>query len=626
MVSGIDLFTTACEHLSSGDPEGAESLIRRHLDADPDDARALHMLGILCHQRGAQPEAAAKLERAASIDPDSALYHAHLCVIYAAMGDWEACEASARKGLENAPDDAVFHLRLGTALSAQARFEESLAALHNAVALDPTLAEAAVALAGVLSQLARPDDAITALENAIDLNPGNYLLLTSLGRTFLQQGSYAAAVTLLNRAIAARPDEGVLYLHRTEALIKLGDASLAVESLIKATFLLLGVDSVGECAQLAYRDFGADLDPTVFGNPTPEPQNFAALVGLGNALRNAGESRGAENAYRKALSLQPASAPVLSRLACHLASQGQYEAASQFLKRLPLGFSGPESVLRLEPAFLAELRAESSGEMSFPKTHGDDETLTVLVSCDPIYFMKFSEPLARSMTDNSGVSCRFRFHVVNADQDCQHHISYLRTRLPTALIEMSEDQQTFPNKYVARTYFACARFLEAPRLLHDSTGPILILDADMITLSKLDPLFKALAGKDVGLFRLDPRRHDPWDQYQGSAMLINRTAQSMRFLRRVAYYIELFRKRGNLQWYLDQAALFAAIACEEMDNPETEFAFFDKHTLRIKDLQIDETNTESIDERVIFWSLLASVPSGRENLSHPVFKQYVSDT
>ena len=60
----------------------ADELTRRAAAADPDNAEAAHMLGIIAHQSGKTAEAIDHIRRAIAIKPDVALYHANLGEMY----------------------------------------------------------------------------------------------------------------------------------------------------------------------------------------------------------------------------------------------------------------------------------------------------------------------------------------------------------------------------------------------------------------------------------------------------------------------------------------------------------------------------------------------------------------
>lgn len=68
-LSFADALRVAVALHRDGRWDGAETLYRRLLQLQPDDANAQHFLGMLLHRRGKRDEALALLERSIAIDP-----------------------------------------------------------------------------------------------------------------------------------------------------------------------------------------------------------------------------------------------------------------------------------------------------------------------------------------------------------------------------------------------------------------------------------------------------------------------------------------------------------------------------------------------------------------------------
>ena len=68
----------AVQHQNAGDLTQAESIYRQILEADPDQPQALHLLGVIAHQRGESEQAVTLIEKALSINPTYADAHSNL--------------------------------------------------------------------------------------------------------------------------------------------------------------------------------------------------------------------------------------------------------------------------------------------------------------------------------------------------------------------------------------------------------------------------------------------------------------------------------------------------------------------------------------------------------------------
>ena len=71
----IDL---AVQHHSAGDLTQAESIYQQILEADPDQPQALHLLGVIAHQRGENEQAVTLIEKAIALNPEFVEAHSNL--------------------------------------------------------------------------------------------------------------------------------------------------------------------------------------------------------------------------------------------------------------------------------------------------------------------------------------------------------------------------------------------------------------------------------------------------------------------------------------------------------------------------------------------------------------------
>ena len=101
----------------------ADDLTRRAAAADPDNAEAAHMLGIIAHQSGKTAEAIDHIRRAIAIKPDVALYHANLGEMCRLAGRVDEAIAAGRRAIEINPNYAGALSNLGIALFDQGKFE-----------------------------------------------------------------------------------------------------------------------------------------------------------------------------------------------------------------------------------------------------------------------------------------------------------------------------------------------------------------------------------------------------------------------------------------------------------------------------------------------------------------------
>ncbi len=211
------------EHQRCGRVAQAEQLYRVALAADPAEATALRLYGLLCLGSGRAEEAAELLARAASAAPD------HAGVRLALARAWlEASEPGAALDAACAaccldPQRAEAHFLRGTALNALGRPAEAAAVLRRAVALDPYHAAAHLNLGNACADLDRLDEAEQFCRAAVRLDPTLAEAHVSLGFALTSLGRLGEAIAACEAAIALRPDFAQAHWNRATACLLRGD-------------------------------------------------------------------------------------------------------------------------------------------------------------------------------------------------------------------------------------------------------------------------------------------------------------------------------------------------------------------------------------------------------------------
>jgi len=270
----------------------AEQGYRQHLAEQPDDADALHLLGLLRHQRGDSAEAGDLLARAHALAPEQAGIELSLGGMRFQDGDFDVARRHYERALELDPNIGAAHSGLGQI--AMLRGERSIAESHFRTAL--RAGEDAQALAGLGALLLERGDADGALRHlgrAADLAPNDPMIQLSLGRAFAQRGTIGFAEQALTNAITLRPE-----LHVARQM--LGE-------------LLLTAKRPRE-AEPHYR---ALLE-------VPE-HTAAAHVGLGDVARAENRDEEAIASYRAALAIDPNQSLPVRALAWSLTRIGRHD-------------------------------------------------------------------------------------------------------------------------------------------------------------------------------------------------------------------------------------------------------------------------------------------------------------
>jgi tetratricopeptide (TPR) repeat protein len=243
------------------------------------------------------------------------VYHA-----YALREPAEACYRNARRLLA---DEARWAHYLAALLQEAGRAEAAVAAWRAALALgDPATPAAWVHLGETLRLLHRLDEAEEAARAALAREPGAPAATALLGQIALARGAWAEAARHLGAALAAVPEATRLHYLLAQAYRGLGEKERAAEHLALA-------GAVG-------------LRPA-----DPLLDELAALrsgervhLARGKTAFEAGDARGAADAFRRALAARPESVEARVNLAATLTQLGQTAEAVALLRE----------AVRLEPA------------------------------------------------------------------------------------------------------------------------------------------------------------------------------------------------------------------------------------------------------------------------------------
>jgi tetratricopeptide (TPR) repeat protein len=341
-LSAAQALMLAEQHRRAGYLGNAEELCLAALGAEPENAEALHLLGIISHQSGRLDEAIAHITRAVERAPQSPLYHANLGELCRLAGRPEEAVVHGRRAVALKPDYPEALSNLGIALYERAQYDDALACQDQALALRPDYAEAhsnrgnalralgrrseaegayrrALALrpafaAGwnnlgtTLRDLKRPQEAEEAYRKALAQTPNDPETLDNLALALKDLDRPSEAIALLRQALSIEARSAKIHLHLGSLLIEqkqveeastAAQAALALDSDNHDTLNLMGRIAFERGAldeALALHQRALALNPDLAD----------ACNNMGNVLKELGRLDEARAAYRRALALDPA--------------------------------------------------------------------------------------------------------------------------------------------------------------------------------------------------------------------------------------------------------------------------------------------------------------------------------
>ena len=205
---GLDsriLLTEAVRLHQAGQLDQAAALYRKVLTDHPNNADALHLLGMIALQQGQAQTAAELIGKAVVLNDRHAPHHAHLALARQTLGDMEGAVAGYRRALALNPDDPDTYNNMGNALAALNRTENAVAAFRRALALQPGNAVVHNNLGHVQRIMGLWDDAEASFHKAIALQPGFAGAFVNLGNLYRDKDDLQGAESSYRRALALAP-------------------------------------------------------------------------------------------------------------------------------------------------------------------------------------------------------------------------------------------------------------------------------------------------------------------------------------------------------------------------------------------------------------------------------------
>jgi tetratricopeptide (TPR) repeat protein len=222
MLSVRETLAIAVQHHNTGNLQQAEDLYRQILQAEPQHADALHLLGLVEHQTGRYPLAIEHIGASLRLKPGQAQAHNNLGGALLAHGQLAEALACFRQAVQLKPDYPAAHHNQGNVLRLQGKYEEALPSLQRALRLQPRYANALTCLGLVLQKLGRQAEALSYYQQALSINPDSAELLNHLGSALAELNRHAEAIPHYQRALALEPSLASAHQHLGVALGALG--------------------------------------------------------------------------------------------------------------------------------------------------------------------------------------------------------------------------------------------------------------------------------------------------------------------------------------------------------------------------------------------------------------------
>lgn len=329
MTSNNASIEQAIENHQGGDLNGAAEICRSLLKDNPEDAEALHLLGVILNDTGLHDQAVGFLEKALAVGgPNSSILH-NYGVALQGQGKFRLAARAFRHTAEAAPLRTDSWYCLGLVELIENRLEMAVIAFEKVLEQDPGSIDARLNLSVALRKIGRLQDALAEGQKIVNADPKNVAAQNNIGITETELGHLANAKIAFQTALGIAPDYGDAHYNLGNVYLAEGDNKTAAECYQQALDLDAGnVPAILHLAlcrqkQKAYDAALALLNPLI----VKAQDNVQALGGRANIYRDLGQFEAALNDIDAGLRLAPDDLALLGNKALTLQHAGELDAA-----------------------------------------------------------------------------------------------------------------------------------------------------------------------------------------------------------------------------------------------------------------------------------------------------------
>lgn len=200
-----DLLAEARRQHLAGRLGEAEAAYRLLIDHDPDDAEALHLLGVARHQQGAADEAVQLIRRALELVPDLAAAWQNIILPLMDLRRVDEAIAAGAEAMRLSPEKAGARGNYILALVAARHLARAALVAEEGLALDPAQAGLWTQLGHVRMEQGETGLAEALLRRALAVDPGHLEARYNLGVVLQSQRRDAEAIAPFEAVLARDP-------------------------------------------------------------------------------------------------------------------------------------------------------------------------------------------------------------------------------------------------------------------------------------------------------------------------------------------------------------------------------------------------------------------------------------
>lgn len=326
-MSVMQQLKTAISYHQAGNFPAAEQLCRQVLELDPENADALHLLGLIKYKTGDAASAVVLIEEAIRIRPRVSNFYNNAGEAYRSLGNMNEAMGYYRRAIKINPQNAIAHNNLALALMEQKLFSQAASYLETALSISPDYVEASYNLGRLYYQQGNFDEALVQLQKASEIKTDFLPLYVLLGQVCHRLGKLQQAMNYFDKGLAKKPDDTTLINYKGLVLIDQGELDKAVllflELLNQNPLLVEAHCSLG---MAFYQQDRLDEAMECFQQALSlKPDYLDAQINIASTLRDQGRVDESIEAFQKIIQQHPDLPDPHYGLALSLLLKGDYE-------------------------------------------------------------------------------------------------------------------------------------------------------------------------------------------------------------------------------------------------------------------------------------------------------------
>jgi len=300
--------------------EEAIAAYRHARDMDPDDIEVLNHLGVNCAMAGHLDESIKCFEKMEQLDASLEPAYCYRIFCHAEKGDHDKAEELfylARQYKEHCP---VCYKHMGHSLMLRGQYDRALWCLQKALQLEPGQPDVHSRIAEVYWAKNMLPEARQHFLEEIRSNPGDVDTLLDLGELLVEMGQPAAAAEKFRQTLELSPDEPVAHFRLGHLMLMDGNLPGALQEFRSTLRNDAHFPGAHLMMAIIYQRQGQQSEALYHANCelAQSLADEATLVDLGNLLMDLHQLTSAEQAYQRALVLNPQNAVARHSLAVTL--------------------------------------------------------------------------------------------------------------------------------------------------------------------------------------------------------------------------------------------------------------------------------------------------------------------